>query len=69
VDFLFGVYLLNSVLNHATNHTHQRCVSYGKTSRTNSTFGFLPSHKPTLKKPKELFSSNALIEIEKKKLN
>jgi len=26
-----------------------------KASRTNSTFGFLPKRKPTLKKPKELF--------------
>jgi len=24
-------------------------------NRTNSTFGFLPTQKPTLKKPKELF--------------
>jgi len=31
-----------------------------KTSRTNSTFGFLPTHKPTLKKPKELFFSQRL---------
>jgi hypothetical protein len=33
-----------------------------KASRTNSTFGFLPTHKPTLKKPKELFFANARIE-------
>ncbi|MGK0436972.1 MAG: hypothetical protein ACJAX0_001214 [Flavobacteriales bacterium] len=26
-----------------------------RASRTNSTFGFLPTHKPTQKKPKELF--------------
>jgi len=30
-----------------------------KASRTNSTFGFLPTQKPTLKKPKELFLANA----------
>jgi len=30
-----------------------------KASRTNSTFGFLPTQKPTLKKPKELFFANA----------
>ena len=24
-DFLFGFYLLNSVLKHATNHTQTRC--------------------------------------------
>jgi hypothetical protein len=33
--------------------------SANKASRTNSTFGFLPTHKPTLKKPKELFFANA----------
>jgi hypothetical protein len=30
-----------------------------ETSRTNSTFGFLPTQTPTLKKPKELFLSHA----------
>jgi len=34
VDFLFGVYLLNSVLNHATNHTHQRYRQVQKTQNT-----------------------------------
>jgi hypothetical protein len=29
---------------------------------------FLPTHKPKLKKPKELFLANALTEIEKKEL-
>jgi hypothetical protein len=35
-----------------------RCKQ-AETSRTNSTFGFLPTQKPTLKKPKELFFANA----------
>jgi len=30
-----------------------------KASRKNSTFVFLPTQEPTLKKPKELFSANA----------
>jgi hypothetical protein len=45
-------------------------VSKLKTSRTNSTFGFLPTHKPTLKKPKELFFLPTLERNEKnRKLN
>jgi hypothetical protein len=47
------------LLKHATNHTQQRYAQLKKASRTNSTFGFLPTHKPTLKKPKELFFANA----------
>jgi hypothetical protein len=39
-----------------------------RASRTNSTFGFLPTHKPTLKKPKELFSANARTENETEKV-
>jgi len=34
-----------------------------KASRTNSTFGFLPTRKPTQKKPKELFFSQHSNEI------
>jgi hypothetical protein len=34
------------------------------TSRTNSTFGFLPTRKPRPKKPKELFFANAQVKIE-----
>jgi len=30
-----------------------------RANRTNSTFGFLPTRKPTQKKPKELFFANA----------
>jgi len=30
---------------------------------TNSTFGFLPTRNPTLKKPKELFLANARFKI------
>jgi hypothetical protein len=30
-----------------------------KANRTNGTFGFFPTDKPTLKKPKEPFFSNA----------
>jgi len=30
------------------------CFIPKKANRTNSTFGFLPTRKPTLKKPKEL---------------
>jgi hypothetical protein len=32
-------------------------------------FGFFPTRKPTLKKPKELFFANALNNIENKELN
>jgi hypothetical protein len=35
------------------------CPIKKKANRTNSTFGFLPTHKPTQKKPKELFYPNA----------
>jgi len=31
------------------------CGIRKKSQRTNSTFGFLPTHRQTLKKPKELF--------------
>jgi hypothetical protein len=34
------------------------CVSV-KSRPTNGTFGFLPTHKPELKKPKEPFFANA----------
>jgi len=50
------------LLKHATNHTQNRCKQ-AETSHTNSTFGFLPTHKPALKKPKELFLANARITI------
>jgi hypothetical protein len=39
-----------------------------KASRTNSTFVFLPAHKPKLKKPKELFYISARSELPMKKL-
>tara|TARA_R100001132_G_C3273253_1_gene95311 strand:- start:3395 stop:3538 length:144 start_codon:yes stop_codon:yes gene_type:complete len=39
-----------------------------KANRTNSTFGFLPTQKPTLKKPKELFFANARLKTTKRKL-
>jgi hypothetical protein len=42
----------------ATAHTLDRCKQ-AETSHTNSTFGFLPTQKPTLKKPKELFFATA----------
>jgi len=38
-----------------------------RASRTNSTFGFLPTHRQTQKKPKELFFANAQHRIEKVK--
>jgi hypothetical protein len=41
-----------------------------KSHRANSTFGFLPTHKPTLKKTKRaVFFANALNDIENKELN
>jgi hypothetical protein len=43
----------------ATAHIHQRYAQLKIASRTNSTFGFLPTRKPTQKKPKELFFANA----------
>jgi len=39
-----------------------------KSQRTNSTFGFLPTHKANAKKPKELFFANARAENETEKL-
>ena len=36
-----------------------RYAQLKEASRTNSTFGFLPTRKPTQKKPKELFFANA----------
>ncbi len=33
-DFLFGFYLLNLVLNHATNHTQNRCQQFEKIVKT-----------------------------------
>jgi len=57
-DFLFGFYLLNYVLNHATNHIQTRCKQAEKPAAQTAHL-VLPTRKPTLKKPKELFFANA----------
>jgi hypothetical protein len=49
--------LLRSKKPHCTNI--KRYAQLKKADRTNSTFGFLPTRKPTKKKPKELFFANA----------
>jgi len=43
-DFLFGFYLLNFVLKHATNHTQNRCASADKINKNSAkieTFRYL----------------------------
>lgn len=37
-DFLFGFYLLNQVLEHATNHTQTRCTQFKKNLEYISTY-------------------------------
>jgi hypothetical protein len=46
-------------MKHATNHIHQRCAAYKKTQPHKQHIWFLPTQKPPLKKPKELFFANA----------
>jgi hypothetical protein len=41
------------------NHSKNVSCKAEKTSRTNSTFGFLPTHKPKLKNQKSYFLANA----------
>ena len=52
-DFLFGLYLLNYELKHATNHTQDRCAAYKKSPRANRHIWFLPTRKANAEKPKE----------------
>jgi hypothetical protein len=48
----------------------QRCAAYKKSQPHKQHIWFLPTQKPTLKKPKELLFANAETEIEcKKKLH
>ena len=52
-----------SVFLHATFHTQDRCAAYKKSQPHKQHIWFLPTQKPTLKKPKELFFANARNEI------